>query len=104
MNHRQDADATNFVMRLSYKLQKMLTGDAYVSARRHVKEWLVGRAPLHFDAARITATIDHKKFQQIYDRYAMHDPGDEWPKYLEIGRWMEINLKRDRDLAHDLGA
>ena len=35
--------------------------------------------------------------REIYDRYAMHDPGDEWPKYLEIQRWMEINLKRVRE-------
>src|SRR5205807_10564102 len=64
---------------------------------------LIGRAPLGFDTAKITATIDREKFQQIYDRYAMHDPGDEWPKYLEIERWMEINLKRVRDLGLDLG-
>ncbi|HYJ07280.1 MAG TPA: class I SAM-dependent methyltransferase [Chthoniobacterales bacterium] len=90
-------------MQLSYKLRKVLSGDAYTSARRHVKQWFIGRAPLRFDAAKITQTIDREKFQQIYDRYAMHDPGDEWPKYLEIERWMEINLKRVRDLGLDLG-
>jgi SAM-dependent methyltransferase len=90
-------------MQLSYKLRKVLSGDAYASARRHVKQWILGRAPLRFDAARITQTIDREKFQQIYDRYGMHDPGDEWPKYLEIERWMEINLKRVRDLELDLG-
>lgn len=90
-------------MRLTYKLRKLLSGDAYASARRHVKQWVIGRAPLRFDAARITATIDRAKFQQIYDRYAMVDPGDEWPKYLEIQPWMEINLKRVRDLGLDLG-
>jgi SAM-dependent methyltransferase len=90
-------------MQLSDKLRKVLSGDAYASARRHVKQWVIGRAPLRFDAARITQTIDREKFQQIYDRYAMHDPGDEWPKYLEIERWMEINLKRVRDLGLDLG-
>ena len=90
-------------MRFTYKLRKILSGDAYASARRHVKQWVIGRAPLRFDAAKITQTIDREKFQQIYDRYAMHDPGDEWPKYLEIQRWMEINLKRVRDLGLDLG-
>lgn len=90
-------------MQLSYKLRKVLRGDAYASARRHVKQWVIGRAPLRFDVAKITRTIDREKFQQIYDRYAMHDPGDEWPKYLEIERWMEINLKRVRDLGLDLG-
>jgi SAM-dependent methyltransferase len=90
-------------MRLSYKLRKVLSGDAYASARRHLKQALIGRAPLGFDAARITQMIDREKFQQIYDRYAMHDPGDEWPKYLEIELWMEINLRRVRDLGLDLG-
>ncbi len=90
-------------MQLTYKLRKVVSGDAFASARRHVKQWIIGRAPLGFDAARITATIDRAEFQQIYDRYAMHDPGDEWPKYLEIERWMEINLKRVRDLGLDLG-
>src|SRR5947209_18578669 len=90
-------------MQLSHKLQKILSGDAYASARRHVKQWLIGRAPLRFDAAKIIATIDREKFEQVYDRYAMENPGDEWPKYLDIQPWMEINLKRVRELGLDLG-
>jgi SAM-dependent methyltransferase len=90
-------------MQLSYKLRKVLSGDAYASARRHVKQWVIGRAPLRFDAAKITSTIDQEKFREIYERYKMENPGDEWPKYLEIERWMEINLKRVRDLGLDLG-
>ncbi|HSV63843.1 MAG TPA: class I SAM-dependent methyltransferase [Chthoniobacterales bacterium] len=90
-------------MELSYKIKKILSGDAFTSARRHVRQWVIGRAPLRFDAAKITATIDREKFQEIYDRYAMENPGDEWPKYLEIQPWMEINLRRVRDLGLDLG-
>ena len=52
-------------MQLSYKLKKVLTGDAYVSARRRVKQTLLGRAPLGFDAARITSTVDPDKFRQV---------------------------------------
>lgn len=90
-------------MRLSYKLKKMLTGDAYASARRHLKQALLGRAPLGLDAARITRTIDAEKFREIYQRHAMKDPGDAWPKYLDIKVWMEINLQRVRNLGLDLG-
>jgi SAM-dependent methyltransferase len=90
-------------MQLSYKLKKMFSGAAYASARRHVKQALVGRAPLRFDAARITKTIDAEAFRKIYQRHAMKDPGDAWPKYLEIEPWMEINLRRVRDLGLDLG-
>jgi SAM-dependent methyltransferase len=90
-------------MRLSYKLKKVMTGDAYASARRHVKQALLGRAPLGFDAARITKTIDQEKFRKIYQRHAVADPGDAWPKYLDLQPWMEINLQRVRNLGLDLG-
>src|SRR5438046_2811000 len=90
-------------MQLSYKIRKVVSGDAYVSARRHVKQWVIGRAPLRFDAAKITATIDRQKFQEIKERHAMDDPGDAWPKYLDIQTWMEINLRRVRNLGLDLG-
>jgi len=90
-------------MRLSNKLKKVLTGDAYASARRHMKQALQGRAPLHFDAARITKSIDPEKFRQVYQRHAVEDPGDAWPKYLDLETWMEINLRRVRDLGLDLG-
>jgi len=90
-------------MRLSYKLKKVMTGDAYASARRHVKQALLGRASLGFDAARITKTIDQEKFRKIYQRHAVADPGDAWPKYLDLQPWMEINLQRVRNLGLDLG-
>src|SRR3954465_7610784 len=70
-------------MQLSYKIGKVVSGDAYVSARRHVRQWLIGRAPLRFDAAKITATIDREKFKELSDRYGVENPGDEWPKYPE---------------------
>jgi len=90
-------------MQLSYKLKKVVTGDAYASARRHVKQALLGRKPLGFDAARITKTIDAEKFREIHRRHAVADPGDTWPKYLDIKPWMEINLQRVRNLGLDLG-
>jgi SAM-dependent methyltransferase len=90
-------------MRFSYKLKKVVSGDAYASARRHVKQVLLGRAPLRFDAARITKTVDPEKFRQVYQRHAVEDPGDAWPKYLDLELWMEINLRRVRDLGLDLG-
>ena len=90
-------------MDIAYKLKKVLTGDAYASARRHIKQALVGRAPLRLDAQRITKTIDQEQFRQVYQRHAVKDPGDAWPKYLDIELWMEINLRRVRDLELDLG-
>ena len=34
----------------------------------------------------------------------MEDPGEEPPKYLELPRWIDANLRRVRDLELDLGA
>src|SRR5438132_824835 len=90
-------------MRLSYKLKKVLGGEAYSSAKRHLKQALIGRAPLRLDANRIAKTIDSEKFERIYRRHAVKDPGDAWPKYLDLKTWMEINLRRVRDLGLDLG-
>ncbi|MEP6698303.1 MAG: class I SAM-dependent methyltransferase [Verrucomicrobiota bacterium] len=80
----------------------MLSGDAFASARRHVKQLTLGRTPLRLDAARVARSIDAQRFQQIYQRYGVESPGDHWPKYLELERWMEINLQRVRDLELDL--
>src|SRR5207247_2988795 len=55
----------NSTMQLSDKLRKVLSGDAYASARRHVKQWMIGRAALRFDAARIRKAIERAKFQQF---------------------------------------
>ena len=34
----------------------------------------------------------------------MENPGEEPPKYLELPRWIDANLRRVRDLELDLGA
>jgi SAM-dependent methyltransferase len=84
-----------------HKIKKILSGQALVSAKKHTKRILhKPRFPLEAD--RIIETIDRTKFEQIRERYAVDDPGEDWPKYLDIARWMDINIRRVRELELDL--
>ena len=86
-------------MRLSHKLRKVLSGRAYESARQRTRRaFLRRRKPRNLDVAKIIATIDPEKFEKIRVKYGMENPGEEPPKYLELPRWMETNLRRVRDL------
>lgn len=89
-------------MDFSHKLQKLITGDAFKSAVRHTRD-AYPRRSLEIDAARITKTVRGEQFEEIRNRFAVPDPGDAWPKYLDIDRWMATNLQRVRDLGLDLG-
>ena len=43
-----------------------------------------------------------KDFAQIRKRYAVADPGADWPKYLDLDRWIGINIRRIRQTELDL--
>src|SRR5207248_2463375 len=58
------------------------------------------RVPL--ETSRIIETIDGPDFQQIRQRYAVEDPGEDWPKYLDLDRWIDINIRRIREIELDL--
>src|SRR4030095_14913690 len=36
-------------------------------------------------------------------RYSVVQPSHDWPKYLELEKWMQINLRRVQDLGLDYG-
>jgi SAM-dependent methyltransferase len=58
------------------------------------------RFPL--ETKRVIETIDPVKFEQIRRRYAVADPGADWPKYLDLDRWIGVNIRRIRYLELDL--
>jgi SAM-dependent methyltransferase len=89
-------------VKLGRKLQKLITGDAFASAVRHTRD-AYPRRPLALDAARITRTVQAEKFAEIRQRHAVPGPTDGWPKYLDLERWMRINLQRVREVGLDLG-
>ncbi len=90
-------------MRFSHKIAKLATGRAFSSARSHLRRLIFGwRVPIKLEANAIIDTIDRKEFEQIHDRYAVDDPGEDWPKYLDLPRWIDINIRRIRDTELDL--
>jgi SAM-dependent methyltransferase len=88
-------------VRLQHKIRKLVDGRSLASARKHTLRLLrTNQFPL--DAKRVIETIDPAEFEQIRQRYAVANPGADWPKYLDLDRWIEINIRRIRDIELDL--
>lgn len=83
-----------------HKLKKLLTGQSFTSARQHLRSFRATGFPLETD--RVIQTIDREEFEQIRRQYAVDNPGDDWPKYLDLDRWIDINIRRVRRLELDL--
>src|SRR5947208_13539643 len=78
-----------------------MDGRSLASARKHTLRLLrTSRFPL--DTRRVIETIDPEGFEHIRQRYAVANPGADWPKYLDLDRWIEINIRRIRELELDL--
>src|SRR6266516_4342374 len=88
-------------MRFSHKIKKLLSGQGLASARKHTRS-LILRTRFPLETSRIIEAIDGPNFQQIRQRYAVEDPGEDWPKYLDLDRWIEINIRRIREIELDL--
>jgi SAM-dependent methyltransferase len=83
------------------KLKKLLTGQAFKSAKQHLnRSRQEDRFPL--DVASVVQTIDRERFEEIRRRYAVDNPGEDWPKYLDLEHWIDINIRRVRRLELDL--
>jgi SAM-dependent methyltransferase len=88
-------------VRLRHKIRKLVDGQSLASARKHTLRLLrTNRFPLA--AKRVIETIDPVGFRQIRQRYAVANPGADWPKYLDLERWIEINIRRIREIELDL--
>lgn len=91
-------------MRFSHKIAKLADPDTLGSAKRQVGRLLCPRRFIfHLTPEKVMASIDRKKFESIRTRYAVENPGQAWPKYLDIDYWMRINLRRVRQLGLDYG-
>jgi SAM-dependent methyltransferase len=60
----------------------------------------MNRFPL--EIKRVIETIDPVGFEQIRQRYAVENPGEHWPKYLDLDRWIDMNIRRIREIELDL--
>lgn len=88
-------------MQLRHKIGKLVDGKSLESARKHTLRLLrTNRFPL--ETRRVIETIDPAGFEQIRRRYAVADPGADWPKYLDLDRWIGVNIRRIRQLELDL--
>jgi SAM-dependent methyltransferase len=88
-------------VRFDHKIKKLLTGQGLASARKHTLRSLRANGfPL--EKKRVIETIDPIAFEQIRQRYAASDPTEDWRKYLDLDRWIGINIRRIRDIELDL--
>ena len=88
-------------VRFQHKIRKLVDGQSLASARKHTLRLLrTNRFPLN--TKRVIETIDPAAFEQIRQRYAVANPGADWPKYLDLERWIGINIRRIRALELDV--
>jgi len=88
-------------MRFSHKIKKLASNQGLSSARKHTLRFFrTNRLPL--ETKRVIETIDPVGFEQIRQRYAVENPGEHWPKYLDLDRWIDINIRRIREIELDL--
>jgi SAM-dependent methyltransferase len=88
-------------VRFRHKIRKLVDGRSLASARKHTLRLLrTGRFPL--SKKRVIETIDPVAFGRIRKRHAVANPGADWPKYLDLDRWIPINIRRIRQIELDL--
>ena len=88
-------------MQLRHKIRKLVDGQSLASARKHTLRFLRPKG-FQLETQRVIKTIDPTGFEQIRQRYAVADPGADWPKYLDLDRWIAVNIRRIRQLELDL--
>jgi SAM-dependent methyltransferase len=88
-------------VRFDHKIKKLLSGQGLASARKHTLRTLRGNRS-SLEKKRVIETIDPVAFEQIRQRYAANNPTDDWRKYLDLDRWIAINIRRIRDIELDL--
>jgi SAM-dependent methyltransferase len=93
---------TRAAMRLAEKVGKIGNGRAIESAQRHwrrmVSDWRHG---IRLDPDGLVEAIDRGQFEALRKRHLTRDPGNGWLKYLNLQKWMAVNLRRVRKLRLD---
>ena len=88
-------------MQLRHKIRKLVDGQSLASARKRTLRLLRANR-FQLETQRVIETIDPAGFEQIRQRYAVADPGADWPKYLDLDRWIGVNIRRIRQLELDV--
>jgi SAM-dependent methyltransferase len=50
----------------------------------------------------VIETIDLQRFEQIRQRYGVNGTSPDWPKFLDLKRWIHINIRRIREIELDV--
>jgi SAM-dependent methyltransferase len=87
--------------KLPHKLEKLVDGRSLASARRHTLR-LLRPTRFRLETRRVIDTIDHAGFERIRQRYAVKGPSADWPKFLDLERWIDINIRRIREIELDV--
>jgi SAM-dependent methyltransferase len=88
-------------VQLRHKIRKLVDGQSLASARKRTLRLLRANR-FQLETHRVIETIDPAGFEQIRRRYAVTDPGADWPKYLDLDRWIGVNIRRIRQLELDV--
>ena len=87
--------------KLPHKLHKLVNGESWASVRRHTLT-LLRPNRFQLDTKRVIETIDAQAFEQIRKRYAVAGPTEDWPKFVNLERWIDANIRRIRQVEIDL--
>ena len=87
--------------KLPHKLHKLVNGESLASVRRHTLR-LLRPNRFRLETKRVIETIDPKGFEQIRQRYSVKGSSPDWPKFLDLERWININIRRIREIGLDV--
>ena len=92
-------------MRFVDKIKKLGDPRLPASMKHHARRFLLTRRfVFRINPDTIIASIDPDQFRAIHQRHHVPNPGDAPEKYLELRRWLEVNIRRIRDLDLDCGS
>ena len=80
-------------MRVVQKIAKLVDGTAWSSASNAYHRW---RHPI--DPQEIIKGIDSAGFAKIREKFSVPGERTPWPKYLDAGRWLPLNIRRAQEL------
>ena len=83
-------------MKLSRKLQKLLSTDFFASAFEHLSR---GTHPVN--KQRIWETLDRAQFEKLREQYPYRPGSPRINRFEDVVYWIEINIERAQDLWLD---
>ena len=83
-------------MKLSRKLQKLLSADFFASAFEHLSR---GTHPVN--KQRILETLDRAQFEKLREQYPYRPGSPRINRFEDVVYWIEVNIERAQDLWLD---